>query len=98
MTGPDPTFNKSPGRLSLAVLAGGKSERMGQDKALKPFLRRPLIERVLERLSGLAEEVIVTTNRPDRYTFLGLPLFPTCFPIAARLEAFIRQFLQYTCL
>jgi len=80
MTGPDPTFNKSPGRLSLAVLAGGKSERMGQDKALKSFLGRPLIERVLERLSGLAEEVIVTTNRPDRYTFLGLPLYPDLLP------------------
>jgi molybdenum cofactor guanylyltransferase len=80
MESPGPTFNKFSDRLSLAVLAGGKSERMGQDKALKPFLGRTLIERVLERLSGLAQEIIVTTNRPDLYKFLGLPLYPDLLP------------------
>jgi molybdopterin-guanine dinucleotide biosynthesis protein A len=66
--------------LSLAILAGGGSERMGQDKALKPFLGRPLIQRVLERLDGLAEEIIVATNQPEKYAFLGLPLYPDLIP------------------
>ncbi|GAB4448718.1 MAG: hypothetical protein OHK0041_09420 [Anaerolineales bacterium] len=44
---------------------------MGEDKALKPFLGRPLIQRVIERLSPLADEVIVTTNRPADYEFLS---------------------------
>lgn len=60
--------------LTLVIQAGGESRRMGQDKALMPFLGRPLIERVLERLAPLADEVLVTTNRPDSYRFLGLPL------------------------
>lgn len=47
---------------------------MGQDKALKPFLGRPLIERVIERVSRIADELIVTTNRPEDYAFLGLRL------------------------
>ncbi len=47
---------------------------MGEDKALKPFLGRPLIQRVVERLSPIADELIVTTNRPDDYRFLGLRL------------------------
>jgi molybdopterin-guanine dinucleotide biosynthesis protein A len=47
---------------------------MGEDKALKPFLGRPLIQRVVDRLSPIADEVIVTTNRPDDYSFLGLRL------------------------
>lgn len=47
---------------------------MGEDKALKPFLGRPLIQRVIERLSPLADEVIVTTNRPVDYAFLNLRL------------------------
>jgi molybdopterin-guanine dinucleotide biosynthesis protein A len=80
MPGRDATSKKTPEKLSLAVLAGGKSERMGQDKALKPFLGHTLIERVLDRLSGLAEEIIVTTNRPEQYTFLGLPLYPDLLP------------------
>jgi molybdopterin-guanine dinucleotide biosynthesis protein A len=47
---------------------------MGEDKALKPFLGRPLIQRVIERLAPIADEMIVTTNRPAEYGFLNLPL------------------------
>ncbi len=53
---------------------------MGEDKALKTFLGRPLIQRVVERLSPIAEEVIVTTNRPGDYRFLDLPLFSDLKP------------------
>lgn len=53
---------------------------MGEDKALKTFLGRPLIQRVLERLATIADELIVTTNHPDRYTFLDLPLFSDLTP------------------
>jgi len=48
---------------------------MGQDKALLPFLGRPLIQRVVDRLAPIADEMLVTTNAPDDYRFLGLPLF-----------------------
>lgn len=66
--------------LTLAVQAGGESRRMGQDKGLVPFLGRPLILRVIERLQPIATEVIVTTNRPEAYAFLGVPLFPDPIP------------------
>ena len=57
--------------LTVCIQAGGQSSRMGEDKALKIFLGRPLIQRVIERLSPIADEVIVTTNRPDDYSFLN---------------------------
>jgi molybdopterin-guanine dinucleotide biosynthesis protein A len=60
--------------LTVVIQAGGQSARMGEDKALKPFLGRPLIQHVIDRLASLADEVIVTTNRPDNYAFLGLRL------------------------
>lgn len=66
--------------LTVCIQAGGQSSRMGEDKALKTFLGRPLIQRVIERLSPIADEVIVTTNRPDDYRFLGLPLFSDLKP------------------
>jgi molybdopterin-guanine dinucleotide biosynthesis protein A len=53
---------------------------MGRDKALIPFLGRPLIMRVIERLEAMADEIIVTTNKPDDYRFLDLPLFPDLIP------------------
>jgi molybdopterin-guanine dinucleotide biosynthesis protein A len=60
--------------LTVCIQAGGESSRMGEDKALKTFLGRPLIRRVVERLASVADELIVTTNRPDHYAFLNLPL------------------------
>jgi molybdopterin-guanine dinucleotide biosynthesis protein A len=66
--------------LTICVQAGGESRRMGQDKALMPFFGRPLIQRVVDRLSPIADELIVTTNNPNDYRFLGLPLFPDLKP------------------
>ena len=66
--------------LTVCIQAGGQSARMGEDKALKPFLGRPLIQRVIERLSPIADELIVTTNHPDDYQFLDLRLVPDLKP------------------
>lgn len=66
--------------LSIVIQAGGESRRMGRDKALMPFLNRPLIQRVVDRMAPIADEVLVTTNRPKDYRFLDLPLFPDLKP------------------
>ncbi len=66
--------------ISLVIQAGGQSRRMGTDKARIPFLGQPLIQRVVERLAPIAGELLVTTNHPQDYTFLGLPLFTDLLP------------------
>ena len=66
--------------LTVCIQAGGQSSRMGEDKALKTFLGRPLIQRVVERLSLIADELIVTTNHPVEYSFLNLRLIPDLKP------------------
>jgi molybdopterin-guanine dinucleotide biosynthesis protein A len=66
--------------LSVVIQAGGQSSRMGQDKALKLFLGRPLIQRVIERLKPVADELLVTTNHPEDYAFLNLPVFTDLKP------------------
>ena len=66
--------------LTVVIQAGGESRRMGRDKALAPFLGQTLIERVIARLRPLAAELLVTTNQPADYLFLGLPLFTDTFP------------------
>ena len=66
--------------LTVCIQAGGESSRMGEDKALKTFLGRPLIQRVIERVSSIADEVIVTTNRPEEYAFLKLQLYSDLKP------------------
>ncbi len=66
--------------FTLIVQAGGKSTRMGKDKALLPFLGRPLIERIINRVSSLGDELIVITNNVEDYQFLNLPLYPDVIP------------------
>lgn len=61
-------------KISIVVQAGGESRRMGQNKALLPFLGRPLIERVLQRVAPFADELLITGNRPEELAFLGLPV------------------------
>lgn len=53
---------------------------MGEDKALMPFMGKPLIERVLDRVRHLGDETIITTNHPAGYRYLDLPLFPDVIP------------------
>ena len=68
-------------KRALVIQAGGESLRMGQDKALAPFRGQPLILRLVERLSDLADELLVTTNHPENLApILSLPLVPDLLP------------------
>ena len=66
--------------LTIAVQAGGESRRMGRNKAIIPFLGNPLIERVIDRVKPLAEELLITTNQPQDFKFLEYPLISDIFP------------------
>ena len=66
--------------LTLVIQAGGESRRMGSDKGLLPFLGKALIQHVIARLAPIADEVLVTTNKPQDYGFLDLPLFSDLLP------------------
>ncbi len=66
--------------LTVAIQAGGESRRIGRDKALLPFLGQPLILRLLSRLAGIADELLVTSNQPDNYRFTGLTPYPDLLP------------------
>ena len=53
---------------------------MGTDKAFVPLLGKPLIEHVLERLSGIGQEEIIITNQPEDYEYLNRPMFQDIIP------------------
>ncbi|MBD2343830.1 molybdenum cofactor guanylyltransferase [Anabaena subtropica] len=59
--------------LTAIVLAGGKSSRMGQDKALIPFQGVPLLKLVCTTAASCADTVYVVTPWPERYQHLVLP-------------------------
>ncbi len=53
--------------LSAVILAGGKSSRMGQDKALIPWDGIPLLGRVYQVASQCCQQVYILTPWPQRY-------------------------------
>ena len=59
--------------VSGIVLAGGKSKRLGRDKALEPVGGEPLIRRVIGRLSDLTDETVVVVADARRGAELPLP-------------------------
>jgi molybdopterin-guanine dinucleotide biosynthesis protein A len=66
--------------FSGAILAGGRSRRMGSDKGLLPFGGRRLIEVVLETLRPLFPEIIIVANEPAAYAAFGVPVMTDRFP------------------
>ncbi|NRG46931.1 molybdenum cofactor guanylyltransferase [Bacillus sp. CRN 9] len=54
------------------ILAGGKSSRMGRNKALMTLEDRAVIDRIADSLSTITTDLIVVTNTPDEFEFLGL--------------------------
>ncbi|WP_193199330.1 molybdenum cofactor guanylyltransferase [Nostoc sp. MG11] len=55
------------GKLTAIVLAGGKSSRMGQDKALISIQGVPLLQIVYGIAQSCADTVYVVTPWPERY-------------------------------
>lgn len=54
------------------LLVGGRSRRMGQDKALLLIDGQPLIARNAALLTGWFDQVLLSADRADRYPGLGL--------------------------
>lgn len=61
-----------------AIIAGGKSTRMGgEEKAFLPVAGVTLIERVMSRIRFQVEDVIVNANgEASRFAALGCPVVP----------------------
>jgi molybdopterin-guanine dinucleotide biosynthesis protein A len=66
------------------VLAGGRSSRMGRDKALLELAGKPLIQRAVETLKQVCADVHILSSRPELAAFAPLvaDLHPGCGPLS----------------
>jgi molybdopterin-guanine dinucleotide biosynthesis protein A len=62
------------------IMAGGASTRMGRNKALIEFQGQPLIERTVGRFKDWFDQVLLVTNTPEEYGFLGVEMVSDRLP------------------
>lgn len=68
-------------RVTGVIQAGGKSIRMGgRPKALLELGGQRIIERVVEAVAPAVSDLIIVTNTPEPYAFLGLPMVADVYP------------------
>jgi molybdopterin-guanine dinucleotide biosynthesis protein A len=68
-------------KVTGVVQAGGKSTRLGgQPKALIQLGGRSIVERVVAALTPVVDDLLVVTNTPELYAFLGLPMVADVYP------------------
>jgi molybdopterin-guanine dinucleotide biosynthesis protein A len=62
--------------VCAVVLAGGRSHRMGSNKALLDFGGQPLIGVLVDRIRPLTNRILISSNDPSSYRFLNFPVIP----------------------
>ena len=66
--------------ITGVILAGGKSSRMGQNKALMALGGKRLVDRVIEVMRSVFDELLLVTNTPEVYAALGVPMVRDVWP------------------
>ncbi|HZJ77067.1 MAG TPA: molybdenum cofactor guanylyltransferase, partial [Oscillospiraceae bacterium] len=75
------SFNK----VTAVVLSGGGSTRMGRNKALLKLGNKTMIERVVNPLQRIFDDILVVTNEPESYHMLeGIKFTPDCVDIGKK--------------
>ena len=69
--------------MTGVILVGGKSRRMGRDKAFLEVAGTPLFERVLEAFRESFDRVLLVGDREERFAGYGLPVIPDIYPGSA---------------
>jgi molybdenum cofactor guanylyltransferase len=67
-------------KAAAIILSGGKSSRMGTNKALLKINEKTNIERIRDRLKPHFDDIILVTNNSEDYRFLGLGMTEDQFP------------------
>jgi molybdopterin-guanine dinucleotide biosynthesis protein A len=58
---------------------------MGRDKAFLEVGDRPVIERVINRVRGLTNDLFISANEPEKYVRFSLPIVADIYPDKAAL-------------
>lgn len=76
------------------ILAGGENRRMPVLKAFIKVNGKPIIERNLNLLRGLFQEVFIVTNQPELYIHLDAKLFGDVYNIRGPMTGILTSLMN----
>lgn len=87
------------------ILAGGKSKRFGGkiDKTFLLLENKSLIQRVIEKISSLVEEIIIVTNEKEKFSQFPLRIVSDVYPGYGALSGlhsglyYAKNFYSFVC-
>jgi molybdopterin-guanine dinucleotide biosynthesis protein A len=60
--------------LAVAILAGGKSDRMGRDKSLLNIGGVPMLKHIIDISNCISQERLIVSNTPNMHNSFGWPI------------------------
>jgi molybdenum cofactor guanylyltransferase len=75
-------------KAAAIILSGGKSSRMGTNKALLKLNEKTTIERMVDILKIYFDDIILVTNDMESYQFLGVKMVSDRYPGKGPLAGF----------
>ena len=66
--------------MTAVILAGGKSSRMGSNKAFLKLKGKTFIELQIDLLREVFDDIFISANTPLEYEYLNLPVFKDIYP------------------
>jgi molybdenum cofactor guanylyltransferase len=66
--------------MNAVILAGGKSIRMGSNKAFLKLESKTFIEHQIDLLREIFNEITISANTPSEYKHLNIPIIKDIYP------------------
>ena len=79
--------------FTCAILAGGKSRRMGRDKATLQVGGKTLVKRAYDEAKDVFEEVFIISNRHRTIAGIDAPIFKDIIPIQSPIVGLVSALL-----
>lgn len=83
-------------KLVAVIVAGGRSMRMGREKAFEPIGDVTILDRIISRLTPQAAKIVINANGDvERFRHMGLPVVGDLYPNVATPLAGLHAALSF---
>lgn len=81
-------------KINGIILSGGKSSRMGEDKALLKVGTRTIIEIMIDKLKPFCNEIIISADETEKYSQFGYKVVPDKFKNSGPLAGIYSSLIE----